>query len=121
GQDVCGARLNRDHGGFAKHNSAVSYVHEGIGCTQVYPNVIGKEAFYLCEHEFSLTRREIKSRTGKVKIINRMQGKRFYTLGFCVDDGDMYLRSPSPQPSPLGEGAAWWRSLVQMKFNGRFA
>ena len=119
GQDVCGARLNRDHGGFAKHNSSVSYVHEGIGCTQVYPNVIGKEAFYLCEHEFSLTRREIKSGTGKVKIINRMQGKRFYTPGFCVDEGEMYLRL-TPTLSP-GEGAAWWRSPVQMKFTGRFA
>src|SRR5262249_13214053 len=79
GEDVCSARLNRDHGWFAEHNSAVSYVYEGIGCAQVYTNVIGKQAFNLCKHEWLPNGAEIKSRivTRSRLLVRRADVQRF--------------------------------------------
>src|SRR6266487_4914424 len=53
-QNVGGARLNRHDRWFAKNNAPITYVHEAVGRPEIYPNVVGKQAFNLRKHELCL-------------------------------------------------------------------
>ncbi|HVU28324.1 MAG TPA: hypothetical protein VHG71_11390, partial [Verrucomicrobiae bacterium] len=57
------------------------HVDEGISCSQIYSNVVGKQAFKLRKHEYRLLTTRIKSLViAKVK-------QRFYhkSFGSCPD------------------------------------
>src|SRR5664279_4098297 len=60
GQDVGGPRLNRDDRGLPQDNPPIPHVNDGICRSEVYPNVIGKQALKLRKHEFCLTSQETK-------------------------------------------------------------
>lgn len=51
GQNVGGAGLDGDHGGFTQDDALIPNVDEGICGPQVNANVVGKQAFKLREHE----------------------------------------------------------------------
>jgi hypothetical protein len=51
GEDVGCSRLDGHHGRFAQDDSTIPHIDEGVGCAQIYSNVIGKQAFELLEHE----------------------------------------------------------------------
>ena len=53
-QDVGGACLNCHDRWFSQNNASITYVNEGIGRPEVYPNVVGKQAFNLRKHELCL-------------------------------------------------------------------
>src|SRR5512136_1657995 len=49
-QNVGGSRLDRYDRGFPQNNAPVAHVNHGISRPEVYPNVIGKQAFKLRKH-----------------------------------------------------------------------
>jgi hypothetical protein len=73
-QHVGGASLNGHDGGFSQYNAPISYVNEGIGSPEVYPNVVGKQAFDLREHELNLTRSSKERYQARVKRIPAWKG-----------------------------------------------
>src|SRR5471030_436612 len=69
GQHIVRARLNGDHGRFPQDNATSPDIHETVGRAQINSNIVGKQAFKLCEHEFYLLTKRIKSVANpKVKL-----------------------------------------------------
>ena len=53
-QDVGRSRLDGNDRRFTQYDSLITHVNEGIRRPEVYPNVIGKQALKLREHELCL-------------------------------------------------------------------
>src|SRR5215208_4211740 len=74
GQNVGGARLNGDHGGFPQYNSLVSYIYQRVRCSQIDTDIVGKQTLNLREHERCLTRAKVMK-----PFSRRSSGKRATT------------------------------------------
>ena len=62
-QHIGGSRLNGNNGRFTQYNTLVTNVNERIRCPEIYPNIVGKQALKLREHELCLAPSELKCYT----------------------------------------------------------
>src|SRR5205823_656927 len=94
GQNVGGARLNRHDRGFSQNNPPITDIDQGVGGPEVNPNVIGKQAFKLCEHELCPPPAVLlpgSSLTGAHLMSREPSGSRLF---------DKRERRPSPTEPP---------------------
>ena len=50
GEDFVRAGLHGDHGGFAQHDALIAYIDQGVGRSEIDPDVTREEAEKLSEH-----------------------------------------------------------------------